>query len=121
MNPTSSSRINTTAKRKSYPSSNLLSGSVIRCLTLTCNLFGWASSKNNHAKDPEATTPETTTVNYTATEYIPPENWIEMFIWDQNGTTIDKYVEIPHRKANLSGTVLRPTSVMLSLSPNSYL
>ena len=23
-----------------------------------------------------------------------------MFIWDQNGTTIDKYVDIPHRKSN---------------------
>ena len=61
--------------------------------------INYASSRNNHNKDPEATTPETTTVNYTTTEYIPPENWIEMFIWDQNGTIIEKYVEIPHRKA----------------------
>ena len=55
---------------------------------------------HNRTEDPEATTPETTTVNYTTTEYIPPENWIEMFIWDQNGTTIDKYVDIPHRNSN---------------------
>ena len=88
-------------------------------LRLNVVSINYASSRDNHVKDPEATTPETTTVNYTTTEYIPPENWIEMFIWDQNGTIIEKYVEIPHRKANLSETVLRPTSGMLS--PNSYL